>query len=379
MPIIKDAKRSEERHGAATQPELEAQAQATTEQPAETKATAEPKARPGSGPSRHVGGMKPKAEVEPEAPAEPEAQAETTPARRTPRDVATRAPQTDQQLAKAQRGAAKRAERAEAKGWDMFELEIREFGDSPADTIQAVANILRNADPIEGANFERISMPAGDGTQFKRDTAAGPSHVESITGVIVLNATARVYFQPGKPLGKVPPVCSSRDGVWGFGDPGDELRANGEGCVSCPLSQRHTAPKGGAGSACRELRAVGILEDDRPIAAVLKLPPTSLTALDKYALQLFNDGFELSDVATTISLDTREVGDQTVAVPVFKVAGVLDETSRDYVRLYAKLLQNGADDAGASLLSEGRKRASAAEISQEREVADAHGSTYDDL
>ena len=79
----------------------------------------------------------------------------------------------------------------------MYELDVREFGNSRADTIEAVRGTLRNADPIEGASFERISMPSGGGTTFKRDSAGGAVHAETLTGVIVLNESARVYFQPG--------------------------------------------------------------------------------------------------------------------------------------------------------------------------------------
>ena len=173
-------------------------------------------------------------------------------------------------------------------------------------------------------------------------------------------------------------MCSSRDNVYGFGDPGDGLREKGEGCLSCPLSRRGTATNG-TGSACKELRVVGLIEDDRPIAAMLKLPPTSLAALDKYSLRLFNEGFELSDVATTISLDTREVGGQVVATPVFRVAGVLNEPSRDYARQYSQLLREASASAGKTLLAEGRQRPDAAEIDRERSAVNAHGNEpYED-
>ena len=88
MPIIKDAVRSEETHGAAKQATL-----ATNAEQPETEA--KPKARPGSGPSRHVGGMKPQAE--PEAPAE--------------QPAATEEPQQEQQPAPAAKRPAPAAKR----------------------------------------------------------------------------------------------------------------------------------------------------------------------------------------------------------------------------------------------------------------------------
>ena len=231
---------------------------------------------------------------------------------------------------------------------------------------------------MEGASFERIAMPGSGGQQFKRETAGGVTHVDSITGVIVLNESARVYFQPGKPLGGTPPLCSSRDNVYGFGDPGDQLRAKGEGCVSCPMSQRGTG-KDGNGSACKELRLLGLIEDGRPIAAMLRFPPTSLSALDRYAIQLFNEGFQLSDVATTISLSTREVSGFTVAVPVFKVAGVLDDESREYASNYTAILRESARKTTEVLKVEGRQRPSAEQIDRERSEANAYGGpTYED-
>ena len=357
MSIIKGATTSEERHGAATQSEL-------------SDSTEQVKTTPDPAPQAEAEQPEPRVDIKTRAPiVETEPEPAKTPAP-APTPATVTAPQSP---------SAKRAARAALKGWEVVSLDVRQFGDSMDDTIEAVGNTLRNADPIESNSFERIAMPGGAGTQFKRDTAGGAVHTDDITAVIVLNETARVYFQPGQPLGKVPPVCSSRDGVWGFGDPGDELRAKNEGCVSCVLSRRGSASTG-TGSACRELRVVAMIEDDRPIAAVLKLPPTSLAALDRYSLQLFNDGFELSDVATTISLDTRQVGDQTVAAPVFRVAGVLDDPSREYARAYSRMLKAGAKTAGATLLAEGRKRPSAAEIAQERSEAAAHGGEpYEEL
>ena len=264
-------------------------------------------------------------------------------------------------------------------GWPIVALEVQEFGSTRAETLQILRDTFTNIDPLEGTSLERISMPGSGGTSFKRDTAAGQKSVDSLTGVLVINQTARVYFREGEPPGSAPPLCSSRDAVYGVGEPGNGLREKGEGCVSCPLSQRGSSQKG-AGSACKEIRITGLIEHHRPLAATLKLPPTALGAFNKFALALFNDGFQLTDVLTEVSLTTRNVSGYKVATPVFRVVGVLDAPSREYAKEYARILKESAGTMSKTLLAEGRKRLTPEDIRQTPpNVANAHGSAYGDL
>ena len=156
-------------------------------------------------------------------------------------------------------------------------------------------------------DFESLSVPAGGGTFWTVPTVNGQDSVAVLEGIIIHQATSRVYWdQPygrGGANGNMP-ACSSRDGITGVGNPG----GNCYGCVySQPGSADPDDPEAWS-RACREYRLVYLLFPERRLPCVLRIPPGSLgpridQGIDSYGMRLFDFGLDLSGVITRFTLE----------------------------------------------------------------------------
>lgn len=165
---------------------------------------------------------------------------------------------------------------------------------------------------------ERIKFSAGGLLAFQlTDGSMLPAPVEAI--VIVAQRT-RGYW-PSKETAGLPPLCASRDGVWGtFNAGSDQVRealriecthpalfqmdaAKAVGpweCASCPLQEWGSAPNNSR--ACKYMRKLAILVRGWQAPAVLTLPPTSASVWDGFVSGRRNRGKAYFDSWVNIGL-----------------------------------------------------------------------------
>ncbi len=124
--------------------------------------------------------------------------------------------------------------------------------------------------------FRRVTIPSGGQLQFElpSDDPQNPDYTKTLTGVILFNHPACAYWPGGKKEDEdTSPICSSNDGIQGYGTPGGS-------CAVCPFNQYNTGidSKGNPtkGKACKNMRNIYILRQGEYIPILLSLAPTSL-------------------------------------------------------------------------------------------------------
>ena len=116
--------------------------------------------------------------------------------------------------------------------------------------------------------------------------------------VVVAARDTRVYYA-SKDAGNVPPDCSSIDGRIGVGKPGGD-------CAACPLAQWDSAPDGGAGQACKQVKQLFMVRGASMLPEVVSLPPTSLKAVRQFFLKLATQGIQYYQCILRIELDKAQ-------------------------------------------------------------------------
>lgn len=197
------------------------------------------------------------------------------------------------------------------------------------------ANI--GTDRIGANDLDRVKMPAGGGIVWEVPSLEGPQVAREIEGVIVAWRNTRAYW-PGEYTGQnTPPQCSSDDGVYGHGDPGDFVPDHL--CDECALS-KFGSGRDGKGQACKLMRLLFIVTPDELLPKVIALPPTSVGPMKKYFLRLASKAMPPHGVVTALKLskDTNDGGiAYSVATP--EMRAILTPAERDRVKAYADLLK----------------------------------------
>ena len=119
-----------------------------------------------------------------------------------------------------------------------------------------------------------------------------------IEGVIVFARDTRVYYSK-KDAGNVPPDCSSTDCITGSGKPGGE-------CAHCSLKDWDSAPDGGGGQACKQVKQLFLMRGDSMLPEVVSLPPTSVRAASKFFLALASKGVPYTGAIVSIELEKAQ-------------------------------------------------------------------------
>jgi hypothetical protein len=148
-------------------------------------------------------------------------------------------------------------------------------------------------------DLERVKNPTSGGHTFKVATLDGEEHVETLTGVIVAWRDARMYWsKPFGSGGKVPPDCSSSDGITGVGDPGGP-------CATCKYAQfgSKVGPGGQPtrGTACRQVRQLLMMRGSL-LPDVINVTPGSMNQCISYMRRLLSFGMPYYHTITEISL-----------------------------------------------------------------------------
>jgi hypothetical protein len=144
----------------------------------------------------------------------------------------------------------------------------------------------------------RDKCGAGGATDFRVQSPDGETN-KVIKPIIVNVRKGRLLFTEDGKLGKRPPVCTSKDGFVGIGNPGGD-------CTICPYAQFGSSTKG-HGQACKQIYQLLVLHPDEIIPHVLSVPPTSLKAAGQYFLMLLSRKIPWG-VVTRIQMEGRKPG-----------------------------------------------------------------------
>jgi hypothetical protein len=168
------------------------------------------------------------------------------------------------------------------KGFEIPELVNTEATEEAVFTDEELSEGLDGLD----LSLKRIKIPAGGIVVFeipgKGEDTDNPEYIKNIEGVIVHHHLTNAYWTPGSENDKdAVPLCSSPDGKCGLGEPGGD-------CATCGLN-KFGSDENGTGKACKNMRALYILQNGDFMPTIILLPPTSLTPYKKF----FNDAFLL--------------------------------------------------------------------------------------
>ena len=152
------------------------------------------------------------------------------------------------------------------------------------DLAQAVLDVITEnlgEGGLRASDLDRITVPTSGSTTFEIPTIDGDSEpAKTITGIILLMAPAKGYWDTDIESGKAPPACYSNDGITGIGRPGGP-------CLSCPLNQWGSDTRGSkTGKACKDKQLLYILQEQSALPIVIALPRTSVAANRKYMTRL---------------------------------------------------------------------------------------------
>lgn len=229
-----------------------------------------------------------------------------------------------------------------AKGTEL--VKAADFGLTALDENSEVAEILAEAlagENVSPGDLERIKWPTGGGGVFERSVLGNTTHVDHIEGVIVHQRMTRAYFEDPEPKEGTQPNCTSPDGKWGYGDPGDALRQHEppKGCEVCPMAAFGSARGPGGvqkrGQACNLRREFFILTPGAIFPTIVSIPPASLGEARGYVVDLASFGIRYYTVVTRIGLRKVASKDgQPYAEAVMSMSGKLDDASVEAVKGY---------------------------------------------
>lgn len=206
-------------------------------------------------------------------------------------------------------------------------------------------------------DLDRIKIPSGGGSAWEVPMLDGTDTAKEIVGVIAHHKTVRSYWKVSldESGGGTPPDCSSPDNVWGYGDPGDQLRANGTTCADCPMAQFGSDERG-RGQACKESHLLFLLPPGELLPWVVSLPPTSLGNCKKFLARLTSKAVPFYSVMVALSLEkVKGQGVPDYAVAQMKMVERLspEDTDRvkklgvDYRQVFERVTVQDAGEAGA--------------------------------
>jgi len=177
---------------------------------------------------------------------------------------------------------------------------------------QEIGEILR--ENLSGArirpfDLDMVHVPSGGSTTWEVPTLDGTEGVKEIQGVIVGQKIVRGFWatsydtNPG-----VPPICSSDNGEFGYGDPLGVGEASRHECATCKMNEWGSDPRGGKGKACGEKKLLFIMRQDDLVPIVVVAPPTSLGNIQSFFLRLGSKGIRYYHAVVGLALKAAQNG-----------------------------------------------------------------------
>lgn len=169
----------------------------------------------------------------------------------------------------------------------------------------------------------------------------GDETTARIEGVVVMSRDTRVYYK-SKDAGNVPPDCSSTDNITGKGTPGGK-------CADCPLKEFGTAPDGGGGQACKQVRQLFMLRGDSMLPEIVYLPPTSIEAAKKFFVKLLGKKVPYWGAVIAIELEkAQNAAGKQYGKAKFNYIRALNQEERMRAQEFGKLCQSFASSRNTS-------------------------------
>lgn len=193
-------------------------------------------------------------------------------------------------------------------------------------------------------DMERIKWPTGGTTKFERTVLGNSEMVDAIEGVIVHQGMSRAFWTDPNPTEGTPPDCKSPDAKFGYGSPGDELRAQTppQGCDVCPNGQFGSSknPNSPNAQACKLTRDFFMLAKGGGMLPLLvSIPPASLAGGKGYIVELASHGIRYYTVVTRLTLTKeKSKAGQAFAKAELSMVGHLDDESSAGVAEYRELM-----------------------------------------
>lgn len=227
-------------------------------------------------------------------------------------------------------------------GTDIVKFEKYTLAQADTGVLNEVLDANLAGQEMGAGDLDRVKIPSGGQTVFEVPTLEGTDAAKTIQGVIVHHSLQRVYWKDSldETGGGQPPDCQSPDNTWGYGQPGDELRAKGRGCGDCPYSNFGSADDGeGRGQACKQVHLLFVVTKDELLPFVISLPPTSLKPAKSYLWKLSSRLVPFYGVVTEIGLvkDSNQDGTE-YAKATFSAVHRLTDEERARIKEYADKL-----------------------------------------
>ena len=163
-------------------------------------------------------------------------------------------------------------------------------------------------------NFLRVKIPAGGALQFELpgDDPEDPEYAKTIEGVILYNHSANaLWSEDSEGDDDAAPLCSSVDGINGFGEPGGA-------CYSCS-NNLWGSGEGGKGKACKNMRNLYLLRSGEFMPILLSMPPTSIKPFtDFYNMAFASRHRAAYGSVVQIGLTRKENGNNIYSIANFK-------------------------------------------------------------
>ena len=186
---------------------------------------------------------------------------------------------------------------------------------------------------LTAADLVRAPIPAGGGTTWEIESLDGVEKIDEIEGVIVHQKQMRAYW-PDAEINGEPPLCRSDDALTGIGAIQADQPAESRDCITCPMSQWGSDPKGGKGQACTLKRAFYILRPDSILPMVVMIPPSSLQNIDRYLLALLNASAPYWGAITGLKLEKAKGNSGNYSRVVARRVAPLSPEQTDRMKLY---------------------------------------------
>lgn len=154
--------------------------------------------------------------------------------------------------------------------------------------------------------LERIVNPKAGATKWGIPTLEGdPEETSEIEGIIVFHKLSRARWSGAyNPGNTEPPLCSSKNGFTGEGDPGGK-------CSDCPYGKFTEDKKGDSVKPeCRVVKQVFIRFPNELLPTVLNITAINIGNAESYLFKLLNKNRKFNSVVTKINLtaDTSKSG-----------------------------------------------------------------------
>lgn len=205
---------------------------------------------------------------------------------------------------------------------------------------------------ISPFDLDVVKLPSGGMTAWTiPDIIEGEVISKTIEGIVILQRSIRSWWRESldEKGGGSPPDCSSQDGVTGYGLPLghpdlEPMSYDADGqptvsyeaykaqfnCDACPLAQFGSAAKGG-GQACKQNRLLFVLTPESSLPIVVKVPPSSLRAVQSFMLKLSGKSIPMYGAVISLALKKVQNGsgiDYAEIVPTLVSALSPEETAR---------------------------------------------------